>query len=166
MANTTENVNVVDAQTENVEKLPKKKGFNKSVKKVSADTASTSSAPPLTATELGLDNDSILDFLSKNVLALQKRMNEQDNVIEHLQARVASLEEELSKAASTSGGKKDKKLKKLKELKELKEKKTREPTAYNIFMKTKLTELKETHKDLSNIERMKLAAEAWTESKK
>jgi hypothetical protein len=44
-------------------------------------------------------------------------------------------------------------------------KKKREPTAYNIFMKTKLIELKESHPSLSNIERMKMAAEAWDTSK-
>lgn len=50
--------------------------------------------------------------------------------------------------------------------KEEKEKKTRAPTAYNNFMKEKMLELKETHPSLSNIERMKMAAEAWSESKK
>lgn len=50
--------------------------------------------------------------------------------------------------------------------KEEKEKKPRAPTAYNLFMKEKMHELKETHPTLSNIERMKMAAEAWTESKK
>lgn len=160
MANTTENVNVADVKIEDVvdvqpEKVAKKKTV-KTTKKSNADGASTS-APTATPTaqELGLDDASTLEFLSKNVLALQRRVNEQDNTIEHLTARLASLEE-LSKGSS-SGGKKDK---------EVKEKKTREPTAYNIFMKNKLTELKESHKDLSNIERMKLAAEAWTESKK
>lgn len=50
--------------------------------------------------------------------------------------------------------------------KEEKEKKTRAPTAYNNFMKEKMLELKESHPGLSNIERMKMAAEAWSESKK
>lgn len=50
--------------------------------------------------------------------------------------------------------------------KEEKEKKTRAPTAYNLFMKEKMLELKDTHSNLTNIERMKMAAEAWSESKK
>jgi uncharacterized protein (UPF0335 family) len=50
--------------------------------------------------------------------------------------------------------------------KEEKEKKTRAPTAYNLFMKEKMLELKETHSNLTNIERMKMAAEAWSENKK
>lgn len=45
------------------------------------------------------------------------------------------------------------------------EKKTRAPTAYNVFMKDKMSELKTTHPDVTNIERMRLAAAAWTESK-
>jgi hypothetical protein len=45
------------------------------------------------------------------------------------------------------------------------EKKTRAPTAYNVFMKDKMLELKNTHPDVTNIERMRMAAAAWTESK-
>lgn len=45
------------------------------------------------------------------------------------------------------------------------EKKQRAPTAYNVFMKEKMSELKTTHPDVTNIERMRLAAAAWTESK-
>lgn len=45
------------------------------------------------------------------------------------------------------------------------EKKTRAPTAYNVFMKEKMSELKTTHPDVTNIERMRLAAAAWSESK-
>lgn len=46
-----------------------------------------------------------------------------------------------------------------------KTKKPRAPTAYNIFMKQKMVELMETHPHLTNIERMKMAAEAWIEKK-
>jgi hypothetical protein len=45
------------------------------------------------------------------------------------------------------------------------EKKTRAPTAYNVFMKEKMSELKTTHPDVTNIERMRLAAAAWSEIK-
>jgi hypothetical protein len=45
------------------------------------------------------------------------------------------------------------------------EKKTRAPTAYNVFMKEKMSELKTTQPDVTNIERMRLAAAAWSEIK-
>jgi vacuolar-type H+-ATPase subunit I/STV1 len=106
-----------------------------------------------------LSTEGTIEFLMSSITHLQRRANEKDNEMEHLKARVAYLEEKLEASSKVN-------TKETKEPKEAKEKKTREPTAYNIFMKSKLIELKETHKELSNIDRMKLAAEAWTESKK
>ncbi len=80
-----------------------------------------------------------------------------------LTSRVEALEAALEKVQTQtpSGGSVTEKPKK-----EEKEKKPRAPTAYNNFMKEKMHELKESHPDLSNIERMSMAAKAWTESKK
>lgn len=80
-----------------------------------------------------------------------------------LTERVKALEEALAAVTlkTQSTEQTDAKVKKDKE-----EKKPRPPTAYNIFMKAKMVELKESHPTLNNIDRMKLAAEAWTESKK
>tara|TARA_B110001450_G_scaffold1732_1_gene1989 strand:+ start:7953 stop:8171 length:219 start_codon:yes stop_codon:yes gene_type:complete len=56
--------------------------------------------------------------------------------------------------------------KEIKELKmgksvEKKEKKTRAPSAYNIFMKAELANVKATHPDMSHKERFKLAASRY-----
>jgi outer membrane murein-binding lipoprotein Lpp len=80
-------------------------------------------------------------------------------LITELTARVQTLEATVEKLKT--GGDATEKPKK-----EEKEKKPRAPTAYNNFMKEKMHELKESHPALTNIERMKMAAEAWTESKK
>lgn len=55
----------------------------------------------------------------------------------------------------------DKRMDNLENKKVRKVKETRVPTAYNIFMKETMFELKVTHPQLSNIERMKMAVEAW-----
>lgn len=78
--------------------------------------------------------------------------------------RMELLENEVKELKQQSAGSSQTKQTTIK--KEEKEKKTRAPTAYNNFMKEKMLELKETHPNLTNIERMKMAAEAWTESKK
>jgi hypothetical protein len=46
-----------------------------------------------------------------------------------------------------------------------KEKKTREPTAYNLFMKETMTKLKEENPELEAKERFSKAAELWNEHK-
>lgn len=89
---------------------------------------------------------SVVDFeaLKQQVLALT--------------ARVVELEAHVSELPSVKG-------ENSKPKKEEKEKKPRAPTAYNMFMKEKMKELKETQPGLNNIERMKIGAEAWTASK-
>ena len=75
-----------------------------------------------------------------------------------LTTKVAELEAHVSEHPSVKG-------ESSKPKKEEKEKKPRAPTAYNLFMKEKMKELKETQPELNNIERMKIGAEAWTASK-
>lgn len=89
-----------------------------------------------------------------------KKISELEALIDTLSKRVADLEIVVNEVKA-SGGSKTENTKEAKP-----EKKVRAPTAYNIYMKTKMVELKETHPDKTNIERMKIAAEAWTESKK
>jgi hypothetical protein len=83
-------------------------------------------------------------------------------LVEQLTKRVDELESRLSELE----GKPTEPQTKPKVVKNNEEKKPRAPTAYNLFMKEKMTELKESHPTLTNIERMKMAAEAWSESKK
>lgn len=92
---------------------------------------------------------------TSEVAALQALVATLITRVEALEATVETLQ---SKGGSSSVVEKPKK--------EEKEKKPRAPTAYNNFMKEKMHELKESHPDLSNIERMSMAAKAWTESKK
>jgi YABBY protein len=93
------------------------------------------------------------------VVSTEDQMANLVNQLSLLMKRVEVLESELHEA---KGSQKDAS----KPKKEEKEKKTRAPTAYNLFMKEKMLELKESHPSLTNIERMKMAAEAWSESKK
>lgn len=55
--------------------------------------------------------------------------------------------------------------KKNKNTKDNKEKKTRNPTAYNIYVKETVVKLQESHKDLTPKERFKLAISMWSENK-
>jgi hypothetical protein len=55
--------------------------------------------------------------------------------------------------------------KKNKKSKDNQEKKTRNPTAYNIFVKQTVVQLTETHKHLTAKERFKLAIAMWSENK-
>jgi hypothetical protein len=89
--------------------------------------------------------------LKKVVEALTKRVEELETSLKAVQDAKPTL----ATTGTSKSVKKDKE-----------EKKQRAPTAYNIFMKTKMVELKESHPELNNIERMKMAAEAWSESKK
>lgn len=49
---------------------------------------------------------------------------------------------------------------------EAKEKKKREPTAYNLFIKSKMAEIKETNPEIKGKELMRAAVEAWNAEKK
>jgi hypothetical protein len=85
-------------------------------------------------------------------------------LVEELSERLRIVEEKLVAREEADKSEDSKVTKKEKEPKE--EKKHRAPTAYNIFMKNKMNELKETNPELNNVDRMKKAAEAWSESKK
>ena len=61
--------------------------------------------------------------------------------------------------------KKAKKVAKKKDDGEKEEKKKREPTAYNLFMREKMAELKED-KDMTGKDKMKKIAEMWSEREK
>ena len=100
---------------------------------------------------------------TSNVVSSEDQIKNLVSQLSELVKRVEALETELQEVKQqTAGTPKDN----AKPKKEEKEKKTRAPTAYNIFMKEKMLELKESHPELSNIERMKMAAESWSESKK
>ena len=60
---------------------------------------------------------------------------------------------------SDDEGKKVKKVKKVKEVKEVKEKKKREPTAYNLFLKSKMADLKDN--GMTVREKMTECARLW-----
>jgi vacuolar-type H+-ATPase subunit I/STV1 len=102
---------------------------------------------------------------SKVVVSQEEQISNLVNQLSQLVKRVELLENEVTelKQQQSVGGSQTKQTV---VKKEEKEKKTRAPTAYNLFMKEKMLELKDTHSSLSNIERMKMAAEAWSESKK
>ena len=93
-------------------------------------------------------------------LTLEVKVEKLTELVNTLVQRIEVLESKLKEPTSPSkpSGKKEKEPKE--------EKKPRAPSAYNLFMKEKMGELKESHPDLNNIERMKMAAEAWSESKK
>lgn len=93
----------------------------------------------------------------ESVSALKLLVEELTNRVQQLETRVSELEGKNTEAPV---------VKQQKVAKNTEEKKPRAPTAYNLFMKEKMTELKESHPTLTNIERMKMAAEAWSESKK
>jgi YABBY protein len=95
----------------------------------------------------------------------EEQVNNLVNQLAELVKKVELLENEVKELKQQQGaGSSETKQTVIK--KEEKEKKTRAPTAYNLFMKEKMLELKDTHSSLTNIERMKMAAEAWSESKK
>jgi hypothetical protein len=85
-------------------------------------------------------------------------------LVDTLVKRIDVLETSVEQFKTASGGASTSTSSKPK--KEEKEKKPRAPTAYNNYMKAKMLELKESHPDMTNITRMKMAAEAWSESKK
>ena len=121
----------------------KKKG--KTVSKKAQAEASTSAVVDVNVESLTMEEK--VEKLTELVNTLVKR-------IEVLEAnQTVSVEAPTVKGAN----------KKDKEPKE--EKKPRAPSAYSLFMKEKMGELKDTHPELNNIERMKMAAEMWSASK-
>jgi Ni,Fe-hydrogenase III large subunit len=99
------------------------------------------------------------DEISQNVASLKVLVEELTKRVQELETRVSELETG-NKSSNEVQPTKQKAGKANNE-----EKKPRAPTAYNLFMKEKMTELKESHPSLTNIERMKMAAEAWSQSK-
>lgn len=98
----------------------------------------------------------------ENVSTLRVLVEELTKRVQELETRVSELEGKTTNSGEIPSSTPVKQ----KVVKSAEEKKPRAPTAYNLFMKEKMTELKESHPTLTNIERMKMAAEAWSESKK
>jgi hypothetical protein len=95
-------------------------------------------------------------------LSLEEKVEKLTELVNSLVKRIEVLEARPSTAnvdpVNTKGvGKKEKEPKE--------DKKPRAPSAYNLFMKEKMGELKDSHPELNNIERMKMAAEMWSASK-
>lgn len=94
-------------------------------------------------------------------VSLEDKVEKLTELVNSLVKRIEVLESNALEVApvtnSKGAGKKDKEPKE--------DKKPRAPSAYNLFMKEKMGELKESHPDLNNIERMKMAAEMWSASK-
>jgi hypothetical protein len=94
-------------------------------------------------------------------LTLEEKVETLTELVNSLVKRIEVLESSAKDVAPVTNskgvGKKDKEPKE--------DKKPRAPSAYNLFMKEKMGELKESHPDLNNIERMKMAAEMWSASK-
>lgn len=94
-------------------------------------------------------------------LTLEDKVEKLTELVNSLVKRIETLESSATDVAPVTNskgvGKKDKEPKE--------DKKPRAPSAYNLFMKEKMGELKDSHPDLNNIERMKMAAEMWSASK-
>jgi uncharacterized membrane protein len=101
---------------------------------------------------------------SQTTVNLETKVEQLTDLVNTLLKRIEILENKIVEQPTTSTKTTSKKEKEPKEPKE--DKKPRAPSAYNIYMKEKMAELKETHPDLNNIERMKMAAEEWSKSKK
>lgn len=93
---------------------------------------------------------------STSNLTLEDKVEKLTELVNSLVKRIEVLESNATDVAPVTNnkGKKDKE-----------DKKPRAPSAYNLFMKEKMGELKDSHPDLNNIERMKMAAESWSASK-
>lgn len=104
---------------------------------------------------------SVTTDVNVEVLSLEDKVEKLTELVNSLVKRIEVLETNNTVSAETTNVKASNK--KDKEPKE--EKKPRAPSAYNLFMKEKMGELKDTHKELNNIERMKMAAEMWSSSK-
>jgi hypothetical protein len=100
------------------------------------------------------DEQDTVSSLKTLVEELTKRVQELETRLSEVEKRETENKTSTEPPTKQKGGKGNE------------EKKPRAPTAYNLFMKEKMTELKDTHPSLTNIERMKMAAEAWSESKK
>jgi hypothetical protein len=93
-------------------------------------------------------------------VTVDEKVEKLTELVNSLVKRIEVLETKCVADVTTSAKSSNKKDKEPKE-----DKKPRAPSAYNLFMKEKMGELKETHPELNNIERMKMAAEAWSQSK-
>jgi BRCT domain type II-containing protein len=142
MDNNVEDTTDVEQMATSVVAVKKGKGTK-------ANKATTS--PPSSSTTTSTTDESNTSYVDEKFAELKNEINMLTKRIEELETKGVST-------VPSKGAKKEKEPKE--------EKKQRAPTAYNIFMKTKMVELKETRPELNNIERMKMAAEAWSESKK
>jgi hypothetical protein len=104
---------------------------------------------------------SVITDVNVEVLSLEDKVEKLTELVNSLVKRIEVLETNNTVSVETTNVKGSNK--KDKEPKE--EKKPRAPSAYNLFMKEKMGELKDTHPELNNIERMKMAAEMWSSSK-
>ena len=136
MSQTMSNINEQQRVEEGASAVETSKGKGKATKKQTGGSSS---------------GDDSVSSLKALVVELTRR-------VEELETKVNAFEGKAIEQVGSST--------KVKPVKSTEEKKPRAPTAYNLFMKEKMTELKDLHPTLSNIERMKMAAEAWSESKK
>lgn len=97
---------------------------------------------------LDIQDNLSVESISKN----RVETNKKDTEIEPLEINILEPSEDVKKDAKKNN-------------KNNKEKKTRNPTAYNIFVKETVIKLQETHKYLSPKERFKLAISMWSENK-
>lgn len=118
-----------------------------------------------TKTEVPVVEASTSKIVVNNEVNPDEQINNLVNQLSQLVQRIEFLENEVKELKQQQGVDTSKSMQ-TQVKKEEKEKKTRAPTAYNLFMKEKMLELKGTHSSLTNIERMKMAAEAWSENKK
>ena len=117
---------------------------------------------PTTSTyqeDVHIDVEEEVSVKSQPTSNLEDKVEQLTDLVNTLLKRIEVLESKIVEQPTTKTTSK-----KEKEPKE--DKKPRAPSAYNIYMKEKMAELKETHPDLNNIERMKMAAEEWSKSKK
>jgi hypothetical protein len=117
--------------------------------------AASKKAPQEPSTSVNVD-------VELNGVSLEEKVEKLTELVHTLIKRIELLERQSTNDVVTEASA-SKTTKKEKEPKE--DKKPRAPSAYNLYMKEKMGELKETHPTLNNIERMKMAAESWTESK-
>jgi hypothetical protein len=104
---------------------------------------------------------SVTADVNVEVVSLEDKVEKLTELVNSLVKRIEVLETNKTVSVETPNVKGSNK--KDKEPKD--EKKPRAPSAYNLFMKEKMGELKDTHPELNNIERMKMAAEMWSSSK-
>lgn len=131
-------------------------------KKTTKATNKKTKEQPTTSTyqeDVDIDVEEEVSVKSQSTSNLENKVEQLTDLVNTLLKRIEVLESKIVEQPTTKTTSK-----KEKEPKE--DKKPRAPSAYNIYMKEKMAELKETHPDLNNIERMKMAAEEWSKSKK